>query len=53
MGLSGRLCWFSAPGRLVVVAGPYQGRRDVDLALAFGLHRHFGSEGGLVLSALK
>src|SRR5664280_1207054 len=48
MGLSGRLCWFSAPGRLVVVAGPYQGRRDVDLALAFGLH-HVKHDEDLVL----
>jgi len=48
MGLSGRLCWFSAPGRLVVVAGPYQRRRDVDLALAFGL-RHVKLEERLVL----
>ena len=47
-GLSGRLCWFSAPGRLVVVAGAHLSARDVDLALAFGLY-HVKADQTLVL----
>ncbi len=35
--LSSRLCWFRSPGRLIVVAGPYEDAGDVDLALAHGL----------------
>ena len=46
--LSGRLLWYQAPGKLVVVAGPYKDARDGDLALAHGL-RHVTPDQILVL----
>jgi hypothetical protein len=46
--LSERLCWFVAPGKLVVVAGPYRDPRDTDLALAHGL-RYVAPDQVLVL----
>ena len=45
--LSGLLDWYRARGRMVVLAGP-NGPRDVDLALAFGLH-HVRPEDTLVV----
>jgi len=36
--LSTRAAWFEAPGSLVVVPGPFESAKDVDLALAYGLH---------------